>query len=89
MGPDDEISVRLSEWHELQDKAREAIERVARLESVLAYIAFQDDVNALSGNPMKWPSEVAYMAIGGKYKDGKRASTREDFVRMDVDGQQG
>ena len=49
---------------------REALER----------IAFDSDVTCLAGNPLLWPSEIAYIALGGRIKDGQRVDTRESLT---------
>lgn len=45
--------------------------RAGQMESALAIIAF-GDCNALAGNPMMWPSTVAYAGLGGRFEHGQQ-----------------
>ena len=53
--------------------------RIADLRKALRRIAFQEDVNGLSGDPSKWPSTIAYDALGGRYESGRRVDNSEDL----------
>lgn len=50
-------------------------EEIRKLRQALIQIASGKGVSDLSGDPFKWSSTVAYIALGGAYKDGKRVTT--------------
>ena len=50
------------------------------LRNALLRIAFDEDVDNLAGNPAKWPSTIAYDALGGRFKDGGRLDNRADLA---------
>jgi hypothetical protein len=58
---------------------QEQASRVRRLEAALAYIAF-GPVSDLAGNPLLWPSTVAYVSLGGRFEAGARQDTLEALV---------
>lgn len=49
----------------------------ADLRAALEQIAFNDGVGSLAGDPSLWPSEIAYVALGGRHKHGQRIDSRE------------
>lgn len=51
--------------------------RIAALEEVLLMLAFDcKQVDCLSGDPTKWPTTIAYIALGGRIEGGVRIDTR-------------
>lgn len=36
-------------------------------------------VNGFAGNPALWPCSIAYEALGGEFKDGKRITTADQI----------
>ena len=62
---------------------KEQLKRIAgeheRMRQALLRIAFSEDVSGLAGDPWKWPSTIAYEAIGGEFVEGQRVHTRRDF----------
>jgi len=47
----------------------------------LLRIAFDNDVNGLVADPSKWPSTIAYFALGGRVADGQRIDDRASLSR--------
>lgn len=48
-----------------------------KLRQALIRIASGKGLNDFSADPFKWSSTVAYIALGGAYKDGKRITKIE------------
>jgi hypothetical protein len=57
-----------------------AIHDFAPYKEALLKIAFDfKNVSCLAGNPMKWPTTIAYIALGGQIVQGERVNKEEDF----------
>ena len=52
-------------------------EEIKRLRSALIQIASGKGINDFASDPFKWSCTVAYIALGGAYKDGKRITKIE------------
>ncbi len=59
---------------------RTGIERADQMEMALSIIAF-GKTNAFAGNPMMWPSTIAYAGLGGRYEQGKQVDGPEALLR--------
>lgn len=62
-------------------------DETATLREALARIAFpeESDVDGLSGNPCKWPSTIAYHALGGRYLQGMRLDSKKTLTESKID----
>ncbi len=59
-----------------------ALDRIAELEAALLKIAF-GETDDFAGNPMKWSTTVAYLALGGRFEGGVRIHERADFQKSE------
>lgn len=52
-----------------------------RFRDALEKIAFPaaHGTNDLAGNPQKWSTTIAYLALGGGFKDGQRTNTEDEL----------
>lgn len=47
-------------------------------------IAFDEDVSCLAGDLCKWPTTIAYLALGGKIENGQRKTSKEELEKRNI-----
>ncbi len=64
----------------VREEIKELDAIIERQRQALLRIAFGEGISCLSGDPSKWPSTIAYRALGGRSKNGHRIDSREDLA---------
>lgn len=54
--------------------------RKDKMIEALLRIAFDPEVNDLTGDPTKWSSTIAYKALGGKIEHGVRLNDKDELL---------
>ncbi len=60
------------------------LDNAARMREALLSIAFpgKDGLTEMAANPARWPSMVAYVALGGRIEGGKRLNNHHELAAL-------